>query len=1011
MLKASDSGLPSGKIAKDSHGKHSGNTNNLLKATSKVLAFLNRKTNSSGGGIDNDSEKIPQHAMSESSSLPQANGSKRAPIHDTLNDSAIVDQYKHLFKNRPLNNQQSTQPQHQHASRHNNYKHSIRLSKYKKKHKSNPQKHGSPSQSRIQLHDDTDRMLYTEQEIALAQEQLRIVRRNLGKCSQDSTYFKRFAAMADDWRNFLPRRGISGSNVNSRHVRNSCDSSSSELSILEPQSHSLPAGLAAIETSSDYEPSLESQCDSEDESGTSLSASNQSLIMEADMYHHPNSITSSATSGATRCEQWPDVSNCNVNESHTSHRDEAAEETDANDADEGENSADSCDYSGPFCHSKAQKDYGIHSKESRRRSNRSGTKRNGSKSNGQRERVNDVRRPGGVLKGGERRTHRRRSSHSKLGFRYPSQSTSQHQSNYGNMTLENVLRQIEPEFSLCMDDSDGSESEDSLTCLVPGRRNHDSYDGAWEHASENGGKAPETPAVSYSHSESERRQHDQQICSDLPIHVLSLDGTMSIQDQRVVRSASAAALEDALRLSQEIKDEDTHSEDKAEVHQSSLKNLRPLLTLQTTSISGVAPGALSAIEKKPLGSQFSLTKCNSTSSLYIDSTMTKSDVEETLRAVSTILYDKVLESHRLHDCRTERIINSSSYVPSEKVMMTQADIFDFMRFIFDCGQNLGAENAIITLIYVERMTELGNLSFHAINWRRLLLGALVLSIKVWEDLAVFNSDVCAIFEGLHVKDVNALERFSMAKLQYNVSVKRSVYASYYFRLREISEQQYNEHYGKLMQSGVDASCSQTAMTKTDSCPRSRSSAGLMSIGMASNSSSSLSSAHHSKVPVGPGYRKWTLKPLSVREADRLEARSSLYASNLMMEAQERRDAGCCLDEYSCATPEELHNLSASLLSSSVHTTSSMASMSTTVSSATSHSHGTINNSTMSASSSASSTATKVPGSTVDLAANEGGTSGQNESTQGTVEPPRRTLRLKKSRSDFFFQNTTPVSIM
>lgn len=56
--------------------------------------------------------------------------------------------------------------------------------------------------------------------------------------------------------------------------------------------------------------------------------------------------------------------------------------------------------------------------------------------------------------------------------------------------------------------------------------------------------------------------------------------------------------------------------------------------------------------------------------------------------MATVLYDKVLLSHKLNDCRTERIINSSSYQPSERVLMSQADIFDFMRFIFDCGQVL-----------------------------------------------------------------------------------------------------------------------------------------------------------------------------------------------------------------------------------------------------------------------------------------------------------------------------------
>lgn len=306
------------------------------------------------------------------------------------------------------------------------------------------------------------------------------------------------------------------------------------------------------------------------------------------------------------------------------------------------------------------------------------------------------------------------------------------------------------------------------------------------------------------------------------------------------------------------------------------------------------------------------------------------------------------------------------------------------------------------------MTDLGNLAFHAINWRRLLLGALILSIKVWEDLAVFNSDVCAIFEGLSVKDVNALERFSMAKLQYNVSVKRSVYATYYFRLRDVSEAQHNLHYGKLTlsmsqrdmalarndscMSSANGSCSGLAQHQTSCSSSSRSSrsgsahgsatGGLMGMGMVGMAP---------KVPVGPGYRKWTLKPLSVREADRLEARSSMYCSNMMMEEQERKDAGCFWDEYTAmgrASPADLtisSSISSSIAGSSMYTISSSTSNMTAQDSLAGGARG-------AASVSAS-----------NLASEKSEPSGS--------EPVKRVLRLKKSRSDFFYQNSTPASIM
>ncbi|KAG0316493.1 hypothetical protein BGZ99_006863 [Dissophora globulifera] len=591
------------------------------------------------------------------------------------------------------------------------------------------------------------------------------------------------------------------------------------------------------------------------------------------------------------------------------------------------------------------------------------------------------------------------------------------------MRLEDHVWSLEAEFSLCLDDyADGEDdsedslaydSEDSLAYLVPGNsfrgNSKDDVVVSTPHpvtlsrsSSQSYTESPSPDSTVFDLAESGEDQAGHLPTEDPPHYALHS------QDQKLEQETmNPVPVKTELMVGEEQKKQLEVSERPAT--DDTVPGTRPFLTLQTAglTLTGIAPGVLSAFESRPVASQFSMTKCNSTSSLYIDSTMAKSDVDETLRAVATVLYDKVLYSHSANDCRTERIINSSSYVPAKKVTMTLGDIFDFMRFIFDCGQNLGAENAVIALIYVERMTELGNLSFHAINWRRLLLGAIILSIKVWEDLAVFNSDVCAIFEGLSVKDVNALERFSMAKLQYNVSVKRSIYATYYFRLRDVSEQHYNERYGKLTLSmskhdmlgngAGTAGCGQRMANDSY-----KNSAGT---GMSSSSNESLPVTHYSKVPIGPGYRKWTLKPLSVREADRLEARSSLFSSNMFMEEQERRDAGCYLDEYSSATPEELHNLSATLLTSSMHTIPSMASVSTTSSlSLSKTTEGDVKKTPASVATSL--TSTEDSGSCTEVAGSENG-----EEQASNTMPTTKTLRLKKSRSDFFFQNSTPAAIM
>ncbi|KAF9349081.1 hypothetical protein BGX26_012577 [Mortierella sp. AD094] len=1027
--------------------KVAGNSFNLLKATSKgkFLAFLNptgRKGHSTSIGVDQYDRTQSCPPVESNPFFPQTNTSvRRGPIHDSLGDANTVEQYKHLFQNRPLNNLSQPQPQPQPQlqlqlqSQPQQEQQNISRQHSQKKHSEQPQQQQhqpTRSTSRPQIHSQIKNSSaaneYTEIEKQLAKEQLRIVRRNLRECSPDSAYFRRFAALADDWRNFLPRRGVAqtygSNNINS--------GSEAEIDSYDEYA----ANGDVYEEYEEYDSREEEEEEEEDEADEIISS--RPPLNEANFYSGRQPVNSSSTPSFVKEllreeELCKLVSSASVdlskeNDSRrpvsragfVSSRDEDDVE-EAHYADAEEYSPNAVTRRAGNASSRRAAAAGAVARsvrKLRRRTNRINAEKKilaeekahgitrsiqqQRKAAGHHMRSNDATRLG--VRHEKRHTHARRRSASKKAMYH------QYASQFGGIRLEDIVRGIESEFSMCLNscsDDDDAESEDSLTYLISGYENsgedslEDESKGSSTAARSSSSQAESVTSIdstllnSSSDSRSDFSEEIQEALQQLqsermeegaapPQYMLHKHDQQVVepaiiynQTQQALRSASAAALAEAMNS---VADKERQEKCKKSKKDAEGSNSRPALTLQTTvqAMAGIAPGALSAFEKRPIGSQFSLSKCNSTSSLYIDSTMAKSDVDETLRAVATVLYDKVLQSHRMNDCRAERIVNSSSYTPSEKVAMIQSDIFDFMRFIFDCGQNLGAENAIITLIYVERMTELGNLSFHAINWRRLLLGALILSIKVWEDLAVFNSDVCAIFEGLSVKDVNALERFTMAKLQYNVSVKRSLYATCYFRLRDVSEQQHNLHYGKLtlsmsqrdimLQSGASnqtlANYNFAGSTSSQGSGRSGSSGGLMSMGLSGSSTSSFTGTHHFKVPVGPGYRKWTLKPLSVREADRLEARSSLYTCNVMMEIQERKDAGCCLDEYSSATPEELHNLSATLLTSSMNTASSMTSVSTTATSATGN-NGNVSQ-TMSTSSSTSSTATKVSGSANDL---------------------------------------------
>lgn len=188
-----------------------------------------------------------------------------------------------------------------------------------------------------------------------------------------------------------------------------------------------------------------------------------------------------------------------------------------------------------------------------------------------------------------------------------------------------------------------------------------------------------------------------------------------------------------------------------------------------------------------------LKKANSCSTIFIDdNTASQPNLKMMLKCVSLAIYYHVknrdYEIHLL-DIFDEKLHPlSKDPVPDNynRINPEHKHIYRFIKTLFSAAQ-LTSECAIITLVYLERLITYAEIDLHPSNWKRIVLGAVLLSSKVWDDQAVWNVDYCQILRDITVEDMNELERVFLELLQYNINVPSSVYAKYYFDLRALAE--------------------------------------------------------------------------------------------------------------------------------------------------------------------------------------------------------------------------------
>jgi hypothetical protein len=112
-------------------------------------------------------------------------------------------------------------------------------------------------------------------------------------------------------------------------------------------------------------------------------------------------------------------------------------------------------------------------------------------------------------------------------------------------------------------------------------------------------------------------------------------------------------------------------------------------------------------------------------------------------------------------------------------------VFDFMADIIILTK-MEKEVIILSLIYIERLTFNTGILVTSRNWRRILLTAMIISSRIWDDSSFQNNHYSQVFANLGVSEINALERTFLELINYKVYVKQSEYFRYLLMLKTIA---------------------------------------------------------------------------------------------------------------------------------------------------------------------------------------------------------------------------------
>ena len=119
---------------------------------------------------------------------------------------------------------------------------------------------------------------------------------------------------------------------------------------------------------------------------------------------------------------------------------------------------------------------------------------------------------------------------------------------------------------------------------------------------------------------------------------------------------------------------------------------------------------------------------------------------------------------------------------------SEADIAAYSKYV-TVASKMENETPIIALVYIERMLKKTGILLNKYNWKRILLVCLCVASKVWDDDSLENIHFPKVMADVSLLMINKIEQIFLDMfLNYDLVVKGSEYAKYYFIMRTLADE-------------------------------------------------------------------------------------------------------------------------------------------------------------------------------------------------------------------------------